>query len=177
MNTTEHQLELREQLSPIVEYLEMMDTLMKTRPMPAGFLWANPHEFILKNGREMKPAVLAKKLGPPKHCFSTSAVRVLRTRSDTLVYCEGMVIAEKVPFPLEHGWLFDTERNCVVETTLREPGIEYFGIAFTREYLREGLRGRSYSGLISAWDRDYPLLRMSPEELEKAIHPSMKGST
>ena len=49
-------------------------------------------------------------------------------------YCEGFVLAGPALFPVEHAWWVDEAGN-VVDNTLREPGVGYFGIPFDSKWV------------------------------------------
>lgn len=157
----------------IREHLDMMATALHVRKPPLGFKWPTVYEFVLRNGIDMSPVVLAKRLGPMKLCYATATRTVANHHGDNLVYCEGFAIPNGL-FPMEHAWIYDTDERRVIETTWTKPGTEYFGIAFKKAFLRKSVLNRKYFGLIGDWQNQWPILRMTQKQLEKAIHPLMK---
>lgn len=142
-------------------------------PTPPGFCWPSVHHFLVATARVMPPAVLSVKRGRMKECYRNATMAALR--QTRLIYCEGYAMPDLVPIPMEHAWLYDPEAGRVVETTWEQPGLDYYGIAFTRDYLRIATMRRKYYGLIYAFTRDYCLLRMSAEELATVMHPAMNS--
>lgn len=97
----------------------------------------------------------------------------MRQPTERIAYCEGYAIPDGIGIPMAHAWLLDVEQRHVVETTWDKPGVDYFGIAFTRDYTINATLKRKYYGLIETYDSDFPLLRMTPEELSAVLHPAM----
>lgn len=78
---------------------------------------------------------LAEKQGEQKECYYNSAQLTL-AHPERYDYVEGFVASDTIPLPIHHGWLWDREREIVVEPTLRrKPGekLWYLGKRFTAE--------------------------------------------
>ncbi|MFD0480386.1 hypothetical protein ACFQ0B_78890 [Nonomuraea thailandensis] len=81
-------------------------------------------------------------VGPPGTCFATAS-RLADEHAD-LLYVEGMVVADGVPFAFDHAWCVSAASDRVIESTLPDgAGLVYLGIALTDGYRREqqALRG------------------------------------
>lgn len=117
------------------------------------FKFSSFQEFILTNGRDWKvaPNMRGVKRMKLKECFA-NATRVALS-SDRFVYCEGFASGI---IPVHHAWLID-EHGLVVDNTWRQPGAEYFGVAFKRKYLYQRLVGQRFYGLLDT-PPDFPLL-------------------
>ena len=96
----------------------------------------NPYALVLELGRSFTPQRRPKgiKRGRQKQCYENAYA--LLAQHPTLTYCEGFVLAEGVRIPVEHAWCIDEEGN-VVDNTLRDPSIAYFGIPFDREWAQQ----------------------------------------
>lgn len=157
------------------EFSARMIAVFKPTLQP-GYHWPSIYHFMQDKAKVMPSAVLSDKPGLAKECFRNAAKTALRRRN--LIYCEGFAVPDiGIQLPLSHAWLYDPETGRVIETTWREPGLEYWGVAFTREYLATALLRRKYYGIIEAYDVDYPLMRMPPEELVTVLHPTMENLT
>jgi len=161
------------------EYCETLAEMLKGNGTPKGFRWNSLYAFMSAKAVNMpENAVVTQRLGTMKQCYRNATIAVLRQRKDgPLIYCEGHAIPSDVGIPMDHAWLYDMDKQTVIETTWTKPGFEYFGIAFNREFLRTQIKGRKYYGLINAWDVDFPLLSMTDEELTNAFHPVMEQLT
>ena len=102
-----------------------------TVPSPRGMLWR--YEFFLERGQFFQAQPLPKgfRRGKAKHCYGNSFDLTLK--KEGLTYCEGFVV---IPLSkdkwaeIEHAWCI-TEDATVIDVTLREPGLAYFGVAHT----------------------------------------------
>jgi len=95
---------------------------------------ANPYALVLELGRAFvpQPEPQGVKWGKKKRCYD-NAFDLLGLHP-TLTYCEGFVLAGPALFPVEHAWCVDEAGN-VVDNTLREPGVGYFGIPFDSKWV------------------------------------------
>ncbi|GAA4932857.1 hypothetical protein HD597_000449 [Nonomuraea thailandensis] len=101
-------------------------------------------ELLLAYGRLFTPAARPARftVGPPGTCFATAS-RLADEHAD-LLYVEGMVVADGVPFAFDHAWCVSAASDRVIESTLPDgAGLVYLGIALTDGYRREqqALRG------------------------------------
>ena len=94
----------------------------------------NPYALVLEFGRAFAPQPKAKEIrwGKKKRCYD-NAFDLLGLHPE-LTYCEGFVLAGPALFPVEHAWCVD-EAGKVVDNTLREPGVGYFGIPFDSKWV------------------------------------------
>lgn len=161
-------------MNPCEEFLNGFAAMLKNNKQPEGFRWPSLYHFLAETAKTMPlPAVLAERQGLIKECFRNSTEAVMREPDGHIAYCEGYAMPDGIPLPMAHAWLLDLKERCVIETTWDKPGVDYFGIAFTRKYTIKATIERKHYGLIDAWESDFPLLRMTPEELGKVIHPVM----
>ena len=86
-------------------------------------------------------------------CFMNAAKAALMDRCLTYVegYAAGLI-------PIIHAWCV-TARGEVVEVTWEDGvGVEYYGIPFKKEFLRDELLRNKHYGLIDQWHNKWPLL-------------------
>jgi hypothetical protein len=85
-----------------------------------------------------------------KQCFTNASRLVVHDRS--LTYCEGYVSVYGVP--IHHAWVID-KNDKVRDPTLREdskiPKCEYFGVAFTLEYVTKSMLINEVYGLLDGY--------------------------
>jgi len=90
-------------------------------------------DLILHYGKQYTNIINHNKYGPKKQCYYNSFK--LATTCD-LIYCEGFAINKAVNyFPFEHAWCIDHEDNVIDPTW--DDGIDYFGIAFSTNFVVE----------------------------------------
>jgi hypothetical protein len=100
---------------------------------------------------------LAEKLGEPRQCYSNSFKAMIE---DNHIYCEGLCVPSGgMPLPIFHAWtlrvrdtLSDEVIVEVVEHTLKEPAIEYFGVPMNRDFVCKFAVSVGYYGI---WDNLY----------------------
>lgn len=125
--------------SQIEQYLEFM--------AKAGHHYS---QFLLKHGRAWGtgPQTYAGERDEAKMCFSNAGSRVIE--DDKLTYVEGFATSFGVP--IEHAWMVD-EDGIVIDPTWwlserdTEPH-EYYGVAFSTEYLKERILETGYWGIL-----------------------------
>lgn len=98
-------------------------------------------EKFISSAQEFEKIELAETLGTPKQCFSNSGK--IAMDSDRYKYVEGFVFSL---IPFHHAWLWDTEKNIAIETTLKEPASEYFGVIFEKNELIDHILKHKYWG-------------------------------
>lgn len=96
---------------------------------------ARIYDLVLRHGRFFAPSPRPKKFraGDRNQCYGNSLDLVIA--HDDLRFCEGYVVVERIPRPIEHGWCV-TKEGVVVDVTLRKPLIPlaYFGVVFNSEF-------------------------------------------
>ena len=63
-----------------------------------------------------------------------------------LLYCEGYAYGAIIP--VQHAWVYNPETNEVIETTWREPGTEYIGVALDPYEAGAAMIESGYYGLL-----------------------------
>lgn len=110
--------------------------------MPKGALSVKAmllrYDFFLARGRFYQPQPLPKgyRRRKLKQCFDNSYK--LAACKEGLTYCEGyvaMAFADGVT-GIEHGWCVTPDRK-VIDATLREPGLSYFGVTHSLKALAD----------------------------------------
>jgi hypothetical protein len=90
----------------------------------------------LEHGRFFRPQPLPRgfRRGKPHQCYGNAFD--LAVRNAGLVYCEGFVLFSlgSRATEMEHGWCVAADRR-VLELTLRQVGLSYFGIPYRPEQL------------------------------------------
>lgn len=97
------------------------------------------HTLVIERGRFFTPQHRPKtyRKGKAKNCFGNS-FRLATTTG--LAYCEGFVLVDLggICTRIEHGWCADDEGR-VVEVTLEEPALSYFGVTYTFEQMAKAI--------------------------------------
>ena len=119
----------------------------RVRPVPDGWQ-TTPDRIVLEHGRAY--TVTAKtfkgKRGRQGACYMNAG----RIAMDTeLTYVEGYVSLDG--FPIQHAWLADADGNVIDPTLKPTAGTEfaYFGVPFSRDFLRETALRTQYWGVLS----------------------------
>jgi hypothetical protein len=94
------------------------------------------YDHYLEFGRFFRPQPLPRgfRRGEPNQCYGNAYDLAVRTAG--LTYCEGyaLISTGSSAAEVEHGWCV-TADGQVVEVTLRQPGLSYFGVAYRPEQL------------------------------------------
>jgi hypothetical protein len=93
--------------------------------------------FYLTHASFFVPAARPKQYRKRKDkaCFYNA--QELAVEKDDLIYCEGQALtAGGYVTEVEHAWCV-TPDGMVVDVTWAAPGLSYFGVPFTRSYLRQ----------------------------------------
>ena len=90
---------------------------------------ANPYAVVLECGQFFPTQAKPKGIrwGKRKRCYENAYD--LMSRNATFTYCEGYVLVGTAPIPCDHAWCIDDAGN-VVDNTLRDTAVAYFGIPF-----------------------------------------------
>ncbi len=107
-------------------------------------------EFILKYGQNFKFGFCDP--STPKVCFHNASSYAIKNRDTT--YAEGYIFHQ---IPILHAWVVDSD-NRVIETTLKKPASEYFGVKFNLDYVLQISLLRGYYGILDCPDIEFPLL-------------------
>jgi hypothetical protein len=118
----EHQLYA--QLQAVVE-------VMASRPLPPGWLYAGPVDFLLQHGQFYTPSPRPPHVwvGLPQRCYGNAlAMAVLHD----LTYVEGSGLPDvgEGGLAIPHAWCAQAPGQAI-EVTSEEPWGAYFGIAFS----------------------------------------------
>jgi hypothetical protein len=149
--------------SDLKRFLDAM-TIMTSSSIPEGY-YHTIYSFVREYGIIMKPYPLPVGVsrGTPKECYQNATLLALGNRK--LTYCEGFAIG-KGSIPMEHAWNLKDDK--VLDVTWGE-GAAYIGIPFKTDYLRAALDKASVYGLINAYENDWPLLKMSRDEVTQCV--------
>ncbi|MGP4105245.1 hypothetical protein [Nonomuraea sp. KM90] len=107
-------------------------------------------ELLLAQGRLFTPAARPGGFaaGTPGTCFATAS-RMADEHAD-LLYVEGMVLADGVPFAFDHAWCVRAASDHVIESTLPDgPAWPTSAIALTDDYRREQQALRGVNAVIT----------------------------
>jgi hypothetical protein len=110
--------------------------------------------FLAEHGRSYTsdPETFAGERMEQGMCYMNCTHSVLE--NPLLTYCEGFVSVYGVP--LEHAWLLDRDGNVIDPTLTAHPEgrvTEYFGVAFSTEYLLQAAMRNKYYGLLGYTSR------------------------
>lgn len=105
--------------------------------------WSVP-EFVLRHGREGKPAPWRGERMTAKECFRNAWL--IADCCPELTYCEGYAVSPFSIWPTIHAWAVDRD-GMVYDPTWRDPENSlYLGVQFCDEMVRETLlRTHCYS--------------------------------
>lgn len=178
--------------SPFRANLMMMAAMMAGNKAP-GMKYGSFYEAVLE---ESAPMPKSAKLPPevlkqvfrdiegvspePKQCYFNAQKMVLN-HPDKYEYAEGFASSEKVPFPIQHGWVIFKHggKRYLVDPTLRADhnkgftvdnlavgelpaGREYIGKTFPVELIRKRWEG-GFAGSLYDWPPVFPLLQANPD--------------
>lgn len=149
----------------LVEQTKMVADMQRGHRPDLPFLTQN--EFILKYAQfydyHELPDCYEKMT--PNQCYHNASKMAMKHKN--LVYVEGIAIIPTAPIPIAHAWCVERGSNKVLELTADSLRI-YYGVSFKTSYVRQNyMEGRV--GLIDHWEKDWPLLRMSEEEVRKVL--------
>lgn len=145
-------------MSDTIEFLKQMVEFANLRPKPEGFKYGSYEELVLTAGTDWSEAEVAIDLnGPVKNCFENSLSYALENGMGYL-YCEGY--AYGAVLPVMHAWVLHEETGDIIETTWRDGGTDYIGIAFDpHEALDRMLEQEVYGLLGNDWMNGHRLLK------------------
>ena len=137
-------------MSALTEYLDSWILLREKMEKPEGLKYSSYEELVKTEGTLWDdPDKIVRDLnGPIKNCYENSLLYAL---DNDLLYCEGYAYGSVIP--VMHAWVLNPETGEVIETTWREPGTEYFGVALD-PYEAFDLMGDYYGLLANDWMRD-----------------------
>jgi hypothetical protein len=115
--------------------------------------WFSQERFVLRHGQWFRTDVrtTSGRRMTRKQCYCNSALCALD--HPTLRYCEGFCYDCSLNHLFEHAWLID-ERGIVVDPTLRDTPLAYFGVPFQTEYLRETMQRTRVYGIFIPQNRE-----------------------
>jgi len=124
-------------------------------------------EFVLAHGRAYDAPTHEEPLATQKECFRNAFMFVLGHRD--AVYVEGYAAGI---IPTMHAWAWHPDLGTVDNTwgtatqgrAFEGEPAQYYGVAFSRQYLMHAVHEAGYYGLIDAWYAQHPVLRLEPEE-------------
>ena len=142
----------------LVEVMKFFNRHGSVKP-PKGWKYRSSTDLVLALGRlwSTSASEIVVPKGRDKECFGNAAR--LAWDDSALTYVEGFALAMGIP--MAHAWVVD-DFGRVIETTWREKGIEYLGVAFRTKYLSRVVCTKKTFGLI-------------PEIPEKKFNPYRDG--
>ncbi len=117
-------------------------------------------DFVLQHGREWKPGIECWAKGKMA-CYIHAGKAALRNRDYT--YVEGYAISI---IPVEHAWLVDKD-GIVIETTWPEMGLDYYGIPFRTDWIRQQIKKNGHYSMINQWEHDWPTIKTPKEKWKR----------
>lgn len=134
-------------------------------------------DFVLKNGAPMRSPdpKLPKgiKLGKMGRCYE-NAGKIALFDLPQLIYCEGYSCPY---FPVLHAWLLTKGGQVIDPTWQGRRGyheVEYYGIAFKTDYLRELIIQAERWGVIDMPMHKFPVLRTPAKHWRHPIMEQLK---
>lgn len=115
--------------------LEMMREVKSTVPVPEGYHYCGPEDFVLQHGTLYEGAYIPEGIpqGQMEFCFNNS---INNAALYGWKYIEGyatvrMSGGEIMPFSIHHAWNADDEGRAIDTTWPPGHGAEYFGVEFS----------------------------------------------
>lgn len=114
-------------------------------------------DFVLREGREFQAVPLPSNIPAmqKRQCFYNCTMLALE--HPELTYVEGYGCNM---IPTMHAWCIDAQGRVVDPTWDYREGLNYYGVAFSRDYLRQvyGGKDKKFYGLIDSPETGWPLL-------------------
>lgn len=125
--------------------------------------------WVLRYGLDFEWQKLPRKFSyrERQNCFNNSQIMVLDDFKE-LVYVEGYAARPDMPIPVAHGWAVERGSRKVIDVTSRNLRA-YIGVPIQRSYLQYHRITAPVAPCIDNWEQDYPLIRMSEEELREKV--------
>ena len=132
-------------------------------------------KFVLKHGQEFKSVInlppdikIGRKGRYKGRCFE-NAFNAVSNNIKKYYYCEGYATSGTTDsMAVLHGWIVNRKHE-VIDPTWKD-GKEYFGIIFRWSYVKRiTYKHKAFMTLIDNWEDNWPLLKMTPEEVRKNI--------
>lgn len=152
--------------SGIETYLRAIVTMLESgghRANRGGYLSVD--HFVLRTGRPMNRIIHPGALMTKKECFRNAALSAMEPGTK-LIYCEGYAHTGLIPVP--HAWLM-TPGGAVMDPTWGMDGLEYFGVAVQKSFLRKVTYKASHYGLLDQPGLKWPVLTAHPKEWRHEI--------
>ena len=123
--------------------------------------------FLLKHGTNFE-VVKTQKYGlmEPQHCYF-NCFRLAKQHN--LIYCEGYARLDRIEMPILHAWCTTPNNLKVIEPTNRK-FVEYFGVSFQIAHVKKHWQGSKVATVLDDWQRDWPTLNATPEELRNILY-------
>jgi hypothetical protein len=148
-------------------YLRTIVTMLESCSAPprrGGYLCFE--HFILRNGRPMNRIVHPGRLMAKRECFRNAALCAIDPAAK-VIYCEGF--AHTGLIPIHHAWLIGPG-GAVIDPTWGMAGLEYFGVAFRRDYVRKiTVKSEAFAGMLDLPELKWPTLDAHPIEWRHEI--------
>ena len=142
----------------LTEYLTTLATWhAANRGTPEGWKYGSYEALVLAEGTSWDDpdSITLDINGELKDCYQNSLHYAIE---NGLLYCEGY--AQGSIIPVMHAWVYDPDNDKVIETTWRDPGSEYYGVAMDPWEAGRAMVANGYYGLLANdWVKDNRLLR------------------
>lgn len=121
--------------------------------------WGEPFEW------QKKPQGF--RWGESQLCFA-NALQLMHRQG--LVYVEGYACLPEIPLPFHHAWNVESGSNKVIDVTSASFR-HYFGVPFDHDFINHIIiQHGGFLTVLDDWRNNWPMLRMSDEEIELVIH-------
>ena len=122
--------------------------------------------LVLTYGRHWTPAKHDYPMERAKECFK-NAFLLCETYPE-LTYVEGFAISEIVGIPFHHAWAVD-KKSKVIDVTW-EDGVEYFGVPFNQDYIRDLMLTKGTYGVFDFMSNEFRKM-VRYNKIEEGIIP------
>lgn len=147
----------------LATYLEFVAKVSESSKK--SYLKYGSHEaFVLAEGRPMEhlrpvPNIERGELG---QCYRNSLLFVTDNGRE-FSYCEGWAYSTRLPIPLQHAWVLNSEGK-VIDPTWSDEEVYYYGVEFDFKFVAEFCINVGYYGILgNDYLNDCSLLRWGGE--------------
>ena len=156
-------------------FIELMSEMRRTGSRPkARWRYHSVEDFLLAHGRQWpaRPKPRGVKYGRIKECFRNAFILAEAHEGEGWTYVEGYAGRA---IPVHHAWAVDAAGN-VVDNTFRPSKFlpdadDYFGVAFTLDYVRRFTLRSGTWGLLFNMDGDWSYMI---DDSARVVHPAWR---
>jgi len=163
------------QIRTMQDFIRVMSDMRKAgRQRQPGWRYDTVEDFLLAHGRQWvsRPKPKTVKYGTMQECFRNAFILAEAHESEGWTYVEGYAGRA---IPVHHAWAVDAKGH-VVDNTFRPskflpPATDYFGVAFTLDFVRRFTLVSETWGILFNMDGDWSYMTDDPATV---VHPAWR---